>query len=53
MVGIIAFIFIMFFCMFILAVVVGVSVIAVQIAVRIWSNKITPWIDEHFGETDW
>lgn len=43
----------MFFVMFVLAVVVGVSILIVQIVIRIWSNKITPWIDEHFGEIDW
>ena len=53
MVGLIAGIFIIFFVMFIVAVIMGAGVIIFQIAIRIWSNTITPWIDEHFGEIDW
>lgn len=53
MVGIIAFIFFMFFIIFLLGIIMSISVITIQIATRVWSNKITPWIDEHFGENDW
>lgn len=53
MVNFIAGIFVLFFMMFLVAVIVGVSIIMVQIAIRFWSNTITPWIDKHFGKIDW
>lgn len=53
MVNFIAGIFVIFFMMFLVAAIIAVGVIMVQIAIRFWSNTITPWIDKHFGEIDW
>lgn len=53
MVNFIAGIFVLFFIMFLIAVIIGISIIMVQIAIRFWSNTVTPWIDKYFGEIDW
>ena len=30
----------------------AVIILTIEIVIRIWPNYITPWLDEHFGESD-
>ena len=32
---------------------IGIAALVVAIVIRVWPNYITPWLDRHFGETDW
>lgn len=48
----------LFFAMFFLIVVLGIFIAAVfftfQVCIRLWENKVTPWLDEHLGDSgDW
>ena len=31
----------------------GLIALAIAIITRVWPNYITPWLDKHFGESDW
>lgn len=31
----------------------GLSALAVAIITRVWPNYIAPWLDKHFGESNW
>ena len=31
----------------------GLTALAIAIIIRVWPNYITPWLDKHFGESDW
>ena len=47
------------FCGFIILLVLlmalfgGLIALAIAIITRVWPNYITPWLDKHFGESDW
>lgn len=49
--GFILFILLCFLIIVFCAMLVVISVIAVSIFMRIWSNKIVPWLDKSFGES--
>lgn len=36
-----------------MALFVGLIALATAIITRVWPNYITPWLDKHFGESDW
>lgn len=36
-----------------MALFVGFIALVIAIVVRVWPNYITPWLDKHFGESDW
>lgn len=48
---IILFILLFFLIIVLCAMLVVISVIAVSIFMRVWSNKIVPWLDKSFGES--
>ena len=31
----------------------GLIALGIAIITRVWPNYITPWLDKHFGESDW
>jgi len=31
----------------------GLITLTIAIITRVWPNYITPWLDKHFGESDW
>ena len=31
----------------------GLIALGIAIITRVWPNYITPWLDRHFGESDW
>ena len=31
----------------------GLITLGIAIITRVWPNYITPWLDKHFGESDW
>ena len=31
----------------------GLIALAIAIIARVWPNYITPWLDKHFGESNW
>lgn len=31
----------------------GLIALTIAIITRVWPNYITPWLDKHFGESDW
>lgn len=37
----------------VLALSAGLITLAIAIIIRVWPNYITPWLDKHFGESDW
>ena len=37
----------------VMALFVGLIALAIAIITRVWPNYITPWLDKHFGESDW
>ena len=44
---------IMIFFILVMALFVGLIALAIAIITRVWPNYITPWLDKHFGESDW
>ena len=32
---------------------IAIIALAISIISRVWPNYITPWLDKHFGESDW
>ena len=32
---------------------VGLVIVAIEIVSRLWPHYVVPWLDEHFGESDW
>ena len=32
---------------------VGLVIVAIEIVSRLWPHYVIPWLDEHFGESDW
>lgn len=37
----------------VLALFAGLIILAIAIVIRVWPNYVTPWLDKHFGESDW
>lgn len=31
----------------------GLIALTIAIITRVWPNYIIPWLDKHFGESDW
>ena len=44
---------VMILLVLVLALFVGLIALAIAIITRVWPNYITPWLDKHFGESDW
>lgn len=44
---------VMIFFILVMALFVGLIALAIAIITRVWPNCITPWLDKHFGESDW
>lgn len=44
---------VMIFFILVMALFVGLIALAIAIITRVWPNYITPWLDKHFGESDW
>lgn len=36
-----------------MALFVGLIALAIAIISRVWPNHIAPWLNKHFGESDW
>ena len=36
-----------------MALLVGLIALVFAIVFRVWPNYVTPWLDKHFGESDW
>ena len=53
MIQLLVFCGIMILLVLILALFGGLIALAIAIITRIWPNYITPWLDKHFGESDW
>lgn len=43
----------MIFILLVIALFGGLIVLATEIITRVWPNYIVPWLDKHFGESDW
>jgi hypothetical protein len=44
---------VMIFFVLVVALFVGLIALAIAIITRVWPNYIIPWLDKHFGESDW
>ena len=44
---------VMILLVLVMALFVGLIALAIAIITRVWTNYITPWLDKHFGESDW
>lgn len=44
---------VMILLVLVMALFVGLIALAIAIITRVWPNYITPWLDKHFGESDW
>ena len=53
MVLVLTFCGLLIFTVLILALFGGLIALAIAIITRVWPNYITPWLDKHFGESDW
>lgn len=44
---------VIFLSVLVIALFGGLIVLVIAIIIRVWPNYITPWLDKHFGESDW
>ena len=53
MLQLVAFFLFLLLCAILLGLLAGIFVFMFAIITRVWPNYITPWLDKHFGESDW
>lgn len=51
--GILFFLLLMLGIVLGLGLIVGLVIVAIEIISRLWPNYVVPWLDKHFGESDW
>lgn len=51
--GVLCFLLLILSIVLVLGFIVGLVIVTIEIVSRLWPNYVTPWLDKHFGESDW